>query len=361
VSSKRDNGEALPVEPASHHARVTPNRFTEQVLRYRARSSHLERKVPLRSIAKAAWGGLQDSVPRGGLISLHARVDGAEPHSWEHPSLMQIWFRGADYIVPRKDAGIFTLGCLPRDPERAARLEQLADDIHRVTEGRRMLVRDVAARLGHRSAADPLHPRASSMTGRVHIRWDASSIWVIPVERPSIDPEDARRELARRFLHWYGPASCHRLATWIGIRPADAAETWKAIEVELAEIQTREWARPERRFMLEADIEGLEHAEPLVGVRLLPQDDPFTKFDHDLLVADERLRLRALQRTGQSPGYIPGSILVDGEIVGAWQRQQRKVTLHPFSKPSARVREAIEHEALSMPIAGSTEPSVTWD
>jgi hypothetical protein len=341
-----------------------PNRLPEQVLRYRARSSHLERKLPLRSIAKAAWGGLQDSVPRGGVISLHARVEGTKPNAWEHPSLVQIWFRGgADYIVPRRDAGIFTLGCLPRDPDRAAQLERVADEIHRVTEGRRMLVREVAARLGHRSAGDPLHPRVSSTTGRVHIRWDASNIWVIPVERPSIDPEEARRELARRFLHWYGPATPQRLASWTGVKPADAAETWKAIEPELAEVQIEGSgsASHERRFLLGADIEALEHAEPIEGVRLLPQDDPYTKFDHDLLVADERLGLRALPRTGQSPGYIPGSILVDGEIVGAWQRQQRKVTLHPFSKLSGRVREAIEHEALNMPIAGRTEPSVTWD
>jgi hypothetical protein len=299
---------------------VLPHRLSEQVVRYRARSSHLDRKVPLRSIAKAAWGGLQDSVPRGGLISLHALVDGAKPDSWEHPSLVQIWFRGgADYIVPRRDAGIFTLGCMPRDRDRAVQLERLADAIHRVTEGRTMLVREVAARIGHPSAADPLHPRVSSTTGRVHIRWDASNIWVIPVERPSIDPEDARRELARRFLHWYGPATRQRLASWTGAKPADARETWKAIEPELAEVHMAgsPSAREEVRFMLEADIQALEQADAIEGVRLLPQDDPFTKFDHDLLVADERLRLRALPRTGQSPGYIPGSILVDGQIVGA--------------------------------------------
>ena len=333
---------------------MTSNRLQAQILRYRACVSHLEQKVPLRSIAMAAWGGLQDSVPRGGVISLHARVEGAKPDSWEHPSLVQIWFRGgADYIVPRRDAGIFTLGCLPRDRDRVKALERLADEIHRITKGKPTLVREVASRLGHPSAGDPLHPRASSTTGRVHIRWDASNIWVIPVEHPPMDPEDARRELARRFLHWYGPTTRQRLAIWTGVKPAEAHETWKAIEPELAEVRTGQ-------FLLAADLEALEAAEPIEGVRLLPQDDPFTKFDHDLLVADERLRLRALPRSGQSPGYIPGSILVDGRIVGAWQRQQRKVTLHPFSKPSARVREAIEQEALSMPIAGPTEPNVLW-
>ena len=334
---------------------MTPQRLRRQVLRYRARVSHLDQKLPLRSIARAAWGGLQDSVPRGGVISLHARVEGARPDSWEHRSLVQIWFRGgADYIVPRRDAGIFTLGCLPRDPDRVRELERLADDIHRITKGKPMLVREVAAQLGHPSAGDPLHPRVSSTTGRVHIRWDASNIWAIPVERPAMDPEDARHELARRFLHWHGPATRQRLAAWTGVKPADATETWRAIERELAEVDAGQ-------FMLGADVAALEGAEPIKGVRLVPWDDPFTKFDHDLLVPDPALRVRVLPRTGESRGYIPGSILVDGRIVGAWQRQQRKVRLHPFSKLSARVREAIEQEALAMPIAGATAPSVTWD
>jgi hypothetical protein len=55
------------------------------------------------------------------------------------------------------------------------------------------------------------------------------------------------------------------------------------------------------------------------------------------------------------------SILLDGEIVGSWQRQQRKVTIHPWSTLPAAVRDAIEAEALAFPIAGSSKPSVAWD
>ncbi len=49
----------------------------------------------------------------------------------------QVWFRGSDYIVPRADAGIFTLGSAPRDPERLGRLDRLADRIHRGHRGAR--------------------------------------------------------------------------------------------------------------------------------------------------------------------------------------------------------------------------------
>jgi hypothetical protein len=327
----------------------------EQVLRYRARVTHLSEKLPAGSFARAAWGGLQDSVPRAGAISLHARVEGTKPDSWEHRSICQIWFRGgADYIVPRKDAGIFTLGSFPRDLERAAELERLADDIHRVTEGRTLPVREVQALLKH---AQPIALRYSALTGRVHIRWDASNIWLIPVARPDIDVENARRELARRFLHWLGPATKQSLARWTGVTPRDSAETWKAIEDELVPVEVQ----GDRRFMLAADIDALEHAQPIRGIRLLPLDDPLTKTDKELLVPDARRRARVLPASGESPGYIPGVVLVDGEIVGGWQRQQRKVTIHPFAKPSARVREAIEREALAFPIAGSSAPRVSWE
>ncbi|HYN70510.1 MAG TPA: crosslink repair DNA glycosylase YcaQ family protein [Candidatus Eisenbacteria bacterium] len=329
----------------------------DQVLRYRARVSHLDRKLPAGSFAKAAWGGLQDSVPRAGVISLHARVEGTQPDSWEDPSLVQIWFRGgADYLVPRGDAGIFTLGSSPRDQGRAAALDRLADDIHRVADGRTLMVAEVASALGHER---PLQVRESALTGRVHIRWDASNIWLIPVERPEIDVEDARRELARRFLHWFGPATRQSLARWTGVQPRDAIATWKSIEPELIPVEIQ--GRPgDARFMLAADIEALERAEPISGVRLLPFDDAFTKLDDALLLRDEALRAKVLPR-GDSRGFIPGAVLVDGEIVGAWQRQQRKVRIHPFGMLPARVRDEVEREALAFPIAATSPASVGWE
>ncbi len=327
----------------------------EQLLRYRAQVSHLDRKLPPGAFAKAAWGGLQDSVPRAGVISLHARVEGTRPESWEDPSLVQIWFRGgADYIVPRKDVGVFTLGSYPRDEGVAAELERLADEIHRVTEGQMLPVGEVQSQV---AAEKPIRVKRTAVTGRVHIRWDASRIWLIPAERPKLDIEDARRELARRFLHWFGPTTVQQLARWTGVDARDAKETWAALEAELAEVEVD----GRRSFMLVADLEAVQGPRPVAGVRLLPIDDPFTKFDHELLVPNAEERRRVLPRPGESPGYAPGGVLVDGEIVGAWQRQERRVRIHPFGRLSTSTRDAIKAEALSFPIAGSGTPRVSWE
>jgi Winged helix DNA-binding domain len=343
-----------PVRIPRQTQEMTMSVTRDQVVRYRARASRLDAKLSQRRIAEAAWGGLQDSVPRSGVISLHARVEDAQPDSWEHPSLVQIWFRGgADYIVPRVDAGIFTLGSYPRDADEGRRVDGIADAIHRATKGRTLLVREVAALL---AADHPTHVRFAAVTGRVHIRWDASNIWLIPVDRPEIDVEDARRELARRFLHWFGPSTVDRLARWTGVLPRDAAATWHGIENELETVEVD----GEARSMLAGDVEALRTAKPISGIRLLPFDDPLTKIDKDYLVADETLRNRVFPPTGQSVGHIPGAVLVAGEIVGSWQRQQRKVAIHPWAKLTDAVREAIEQEALAFPIAATARATVTW-
>lgn len=63
---------------------------------------------------------------------------------------------------------------------------------------------------------------------------------------------------------------------------------------------------------------------------------------------------------GQSQGHIPGAVLVDGEIVGSWQRQQRKVAIDAWTPLPAHAREAIEREALTFPIESKDPASVTW-
>ena len=313
-------------DPSVPQSRLTPGTATDgarqtwrvsapsipisRVLAYRARATRLDAKLPPGSFAAGAWGGLQDSVPRSGVMSLHARVEGVQPDSWEDPSVVQIWFRGADYIVPRDDAGIFTLGTYPRDPERAAAIEKVADDVHRVTEGRTVKVADVWESL---ALEHPTAIRSSSISGRVHIRWDASSIWLIPVPRPDIDVEDARRELARRFFHWLGPATKADLARWTGVTARDATATWTEIEAELAPVEVN--GTP--RFMLAADLEDLQRAEPITGVRLLPMDDPYTKLDKELLLPDADLRLQVLPLYGTGPGYAPG------RDPGRWRDRRR--------------------------------------
>jgi len=86
-----------------------------QILAFRRRAAALDQRLPRgqHALRRAAWAGLQDSMPRAALLSIHARMADTEPASWEDPSLVQIWGpRFSAYVVSNRDLAVFTLVCL---------------------------------------------------------------------------------------------------------------------------------------------------------------------------------------------------------------------------------------------------------
>src|ERR671924_211350 len=116
-----------------------------QILAFRRRVCSLDERLPrgARSLRRAAWAGLQDSMPRAALLSIHARVEGTRPSTWEDPSLVQLWGpRFSAYVVAARDRAVFSLGRFPDDArgrqiaeDLAARLRVLLDGGVRVTYG----------------------------------------------------------------------------------------------------------------------------------------------------------------------------------------------------------------------------------
>ncbi len=144
----------------------------EQILAYRRRVGALDVRLPRgrRSLRRAAWAGLQDSVPRAALLAIHARMEGSRANAWEDPSLVQIWGpRHAVYVVPARDLAVFTLGRLPDDPDARREAEHIADRLRAFLGGTRMPSSDAAAAIGE----DHIQLRAAASTGTVLIRWMA--------------------------------------------------------------------------------------------------------------------------------------------------------------------------------------------
>ena len=152
----------------------------QQILAFRRRVGALDERMPMgsKSLRRAAWAGLQDSMPRAALLSLHARVDGVEPSTWEHPSLAQLWGpRYSTYVVPKRDFALFSLGRLPDDAKGRLRAESIAARLHAHLDGRRMTDREAAGVLGLGSAI-----RYAATTGTVAIRWEgarAPMVWTV--------------------------------------------------------------------------------------------------------------------------------------------------------------------------------------
>jgi hypothetical protein len=84
------------------------------------------------------------------------------------------------------------------------------------------------------------------------------------------------------------------------------------------------------------------------------------KVDKHLLVRDPARRDDLIPPQGKSAGFLPGALLVDGKIVGRWQRRQGNVTIEAWKKPSKQVVDAATAEAEGIARAVGRRSSVTW-
>jgi hypothetical protein len=146
------------------------------------------------------------------------------------------------------------------------------------------------------------------------------------------------REVVRRYLYAYGPATPQNFAKWMSI-PPKAATSWFSALAETDELD-------------EVDLEGTSAwvlagdtdtpSELHKGVRLLPY------FDNYVVGGQPRDRLypgpaakRALTPAGQAGNFAV--VLVDGIVGGVWhqKRSGKKVAitvepLRPFTKAQRR-------------------------
>lgn len=298
------------------------------VWRYRLHVNHLTERLAAGEYARAARIALQDSCPRSGLLSLHARVEGCPSSAWQDASLAQTYSpRAAVHLVPRADFGVFTVGRLPSDPVARQAIETTAEEIcAALGEGARRTW-DLPERLRHRL-------RAACASGRIELRWDARSLSISARPRPPIGLIEAGLELARRHLHYYGPTTPEAFARWSGRTPTGARDVWSRL-TDLAEIDvdgTTTW-------LALSDVETLRTVPSMRGVRFLP--------------AEER-RLLDAPRPSRHDTFHPHSLLVDGELIGSWGRRGGAIHVLLDRPIPRRTREAIESEATRLPVPAAS-------
>jgi hypothetical protein len=284
-------------------------------------------------------------MPRGALLSMHARVEGIEPSSWENQSLVQVWGpRFHAYVVAERDRGVFTLGRLPDAPAKRRDAQQLADRLEAFLDGRRMQFGEAGRGLGER----PNTLRYASPTGRVVMRWDGArqpTIWTVPA--PVLDPGEARLELARRYLHVFGPATAEAFAEWAAISPSAGRAAFDALAGSLTPVRTPvgdAWILAEDEDALRTSARG-----DMAPARLLPSGDSYFLLwgpDRELLVPDPGQRQELW-----TPQVWPGAVLVKGEVAGTWRRAGAVVTIKVWHRLSRAAGEAVELEAQSFPLS----------
>ncbi|MFE6735941.1 winged helix DNA-binding domain-containing protein [Microbacterium sp. NPDC057650] len=369
----------------------------DEIVAFRLGAHHLaERLGEGRLLQAAAACGVQNSPPGSALLALNARVQSVTPRSLDAAiddrSMLQTWaMRGAPFFFPTADAATFTAGVLPTTEAALRRfvlgvgpsaddlgltvtqaVDRVDSHLDEVLAGRRLAIDELGAALAQRTASD-LTPaqkevwerggphaagqpvgeavahfclRILMLRGRICFApRDGERAPFVLVEEwlgrplPAVEPERARAELLRRYLHCYGPSTRADFAAWLGVRAGDVAPWWDLLTDELVEIDTGR-----RTWMLAADVDTLRAASMPEGVRLLPPRDPYTQARDRGTLVDPAHQREVWKTVGD-----PGTLLVDGEIVGVWRPRKRgerlTLTVTPFSAPTQRTRMLLQNEA----------------
>lgn len=359
-----------------------------QLRRYRLARHHLLAPADSPVAAAGAILGAQAQVAVAGALQLAVRcggtVEAVEQALWRTRSLVKVWtVRGTVHYLPAelwscfaaalRDDGERQLAAWMRraevDPARveaviAALVDSLADGplergaladavVARLDESWRWLIEHswgglvrVAVRRGQVCFGPPNGQRVTFVLAEQ---------WLGPFTLP--DESTARRELLRRYLRAYGPATARDFACWTGGQAAAAKAAFAALADELLEVTVD----GQRLSLLAADAGELQRAEEALPVRLLPHFDPLLlgHRERDWIIDPAQLR-----QVSRAAGWIAPVLLVDGRVAATWGYERRadrlSVTLEPLGdlpRPAVRAAEA-EAERLAAAMGLAAEVGV---
>jgi uncharacterized protein YcaQ len=165
--------------------------------------------------------------------------------------------------------------------------------------------------------------------------------WLGPL--PAVEEAEARRELLRRYLNAFGPATLRDFSQWAGLAAPEARAAWDGLAGERVAVSVD----GRTASLLRRDLRALATAEPAGdAVRLLPTFDAYllghSRKDHLVSAAH-------YGRVFRKAGWISAVVLRGGVVIGVWSQEERRgrirLEVRPFQALSRRVRESIEGEA----------------
>jgi len=337
--------------------------------------------------------GLHAQVMSSADLTLWARIDGLHAGDladalWEKRSLVKIWaMRGTLHVFPASEHPLWSsalrtfmqghLDSWARHYGVSSReMERLLATIGELLQGAGLTREELAAAVRAKS-------RSKRYDGALRHSWGGilkpasyqGSLCFAPSDGPRVrftdprswlgvdgdgpEPEDARREVFRRFLTTYGPASRDEVARWWGaMSPARTEGVIRTLGEEVVTLDvegTPSWA-------LARHADEIRSATPSRSVRLLPGFDQYvigsTKHSDRLMPGDHRARVH------RQAGWVSPVLAVDGMIEGVWSWARKgsrlAVTLEPFRKQPSWVRTAAEAEAERLATFLGTDLALSW-
>jgi DNA glycosylase AlkZ-like len=366
-----------------------------EVLAWRLMRQRLDRRAPrdealgvVREIC-----GLHAQVMSSAELTLWARVENLQPEAvrealWEHRSLAKTWaMRGTLHLLPSDELPLWVaaLGVLkPRyhaaswqryygltREEAEAMLAAIAEALYDRELTREELAQEVGRLVGSEELGGKLREGFGSLlkpsafegdllfapsVGR-NVRFARPDRW-LPGWQPA-ETEAAVREVVRRYLSAYGPATREEFARWFGTTsPAQAGRLIEGLGEEVAPVEVEGVAA----WMLAEHVQEAEEAEPAGVVRLLPAFDQY-------VVAAPRDREAVLPealkgRVYRQQGWLSPVLLVDGRMEGVWRHELKGerlvVGIEPFADQPGWVRRAAEEEGEQLARFVGGELELVW-
>ena len=367
----------------------------EAVLAWRMHRQHLVRRAPPAGLLRvtADIAGAHAQLMSSAELTLWARIDSlasdaVERALWHERTLVKTWaMRGTLHLLPAVELPLWVAAQRVLKPRHHTpswlryfgltreQADALLAAIPEALDGR-MLTRDelagaVGELTGSRELGDKLRKSWGALlkpaafqgllcfapsAGR-NVRFVRPQEWLPEWHEPA--PEEAAREVVRRYLAAYGPASRERFARWFGIPSAAQAGRLIAAlgdEVEAIALDGAPgWA-------LAADIDEMAAAEPSDIVRLLPA------FDQYVVGAprdDETVLPRAYKAQVYRPqGWLSPVVVCDGRITGTWSHEGHgdglEIRVEPFGDPTPAERAGVEAEAARLAAFLGARPVLDW-
>jgi winged helix DNA-binding protein len=158
-------------------------------------------------------------------------------------------------------------------------------------------------------------------------------------QQPQMDGVQAQKELLRRYLRSYGPATLKDFAHWSGISMVQVRALRPLLDAELVE--------QDGLLILREDVKALEsHVSGANSVHLLPYFDVYL-LAHSF--KDHFLAARHYKRVYRNQGWISPVVLINGEIAGVWSYQisgrQIDIAVELFERTNKTIRAQIAAQA----------------
>jgi uncharacterized protein YcaQ len=327
-------------------------------------------------------------------LSLAGRVEGITQQDvrdalWERRELVKAWtLRGTLHLHPAGELPLWHAAARAVSPNEPEELQAWVDpkgelhpalgrdDVREIRaavldalDGRSLLREELAAevvqRVGSKARGRLLSGfmffGATLCQGPPHgskITLARPDQWVEPWDE--VDEQEGLREVCRRYLRTYGPATPNDFRQWFSSRqfkPADARALFASLQLE------------------DVDVEGhAAHAlagdtsfpEPQQTVRLLPEYDVYVMGfrEREQLVPEDARRQVAAHRRGKYEG--PAGVrflMIDGIAAGLWERKKRgkqvELQVTPSRKLTRAERAGIDSEVERIGAFLGLEPALT--